>query len=127
MHQRTLHTVVPKKGQSVTSNFRSVSSVTPGYLGYQLYQLLADCTVDQSGEMVAQHRSVILAHMRCLRLRLNSKKGVLSPLQRTTFLPVVWDSNQHQLNSVGTSVSCLYSVDSLSHKQDPRILLAYCT
>ncbi|KAL0154075.1 hypothetical protein M9458_050534 [Cirrhinus mrigala] len=36
-----------------------------------------------------RHRDVVLAHMKGLRL--NAKKSVLSPLQRTTYLGVVWD------------------------------------
>ncbi len=40
----------------------------------------------QSEHMVAQHRDVVLAHMKVLGLRLNTKKSVLSPLQRTTYL-----------------------------------------
>ncbi len=31
--------------------------------------------------------------MKVLGLRLNAKKSVLSPLQRTTYLGVVWDFN----------------------------------
>ncbi len=40
----------------------------------------------QSREMAVRHRDVILGHIRSLRLRLNTKKIVLSPAQRTTFL-----------------------------------------
>ncbi len=43
-------------------------------------------------QMAVRHRDVILAHMNELGLRLNGKKNVLSPLQRTTYLGVVWDS-----------------------------------
>ncbi|CAM4576079.1 unnamed protein product [Leuciscus chuanchicus] len=46
----------------------------------------------QSHQLAVQHRDVVLAHMKELGLRLNAKKSVLSPLQRTTFLGVVWDS-----------------------------------
>ncbi len=46
--------------------------------------------------MGVQHRDVVLAHMRELGLRLNTKKRVLSPLQRTTYLGVVWDSTTMQ-------------------------------
>ncbi|XDV15176.1 hypothetical protein PO909_015306 [Leuciscus waleckii] len=45
-----------------------------------------------SHQLAVQHRDVVLAHMKELGLRLNAKKSVLSPLQRTTFLGVVWDS-----------------------------------
>ncbi len=43
----------------------------------------------QSERVAAQHRDVVLAHLKVLGLRLNTKKSVLSPLQRTTYLGVV--------------------------------------
>ncbi len=43
----------------------------------------------QSERVAAQHRDVVLAHLKVLGLRLNAKKSVLSPLQRTTYLGVV--------------------------------------
>ncbi len=46
----------------------------------------------QSHQLAVRHQDVVLAHMKELGLRLNAKKSVLSPLQRTTFLGVVWDS-----------------------------------
>ena len=46
----------------------------------------------QSKELAIQHRDVVLRHLRCLGLRLNVKKSSLTPLQRTTFLGVEWDS-----------------------------------
>ncbi len=39
----------------------------------------------QSEMEAARHRDVILAHMKQLGLRLNAKKSVLSPVQRTTY------------------------------------------
>ncbi|KAL0195429.1 hypothetical protein M9458_009001, partial [Cirrhinus mrigala] len=50
----------------------------------------------QSEHMAVQHRDVVLAHMKELGLRLNAKKSVLCPLQRTTYLGVVWDSTMMQ-------------------------------
>ncbi len=50
----------------------------------------------QSHQLAVRHRDVVLAHMKELGLRLNAKKSVLSPLQRTTFLGVVWDSTAMQ-------------------------------
>ncbi|KAI2645917.1 enzymatic polyprotein [Labeo rohita] len=44
----------------------------------------------QSEHMAVQHRDH-LAYMKELGLRLNAKKSVLSPLQRTTYLGVVWN------------------------------------
>ncbi len=38
----------------------------------------------------------MLAQMKELGLRLNAKKSVLSPLQRTTFLSIVWESTSMQ-------------------------------
>ncbi len=46
--------------------------------------------------MAAWHRDVVVAHMKELGLRLKAKKSVLSPLQRTTYLDVVWDSTTMQ-------------------------------
>ncbi len=50
----------------------------------------------QSHQLAVRHRNVVLAHMKELGLRLNAKKSVLSPLQRTTFFDVVWDSTSVQ-------------------------------
>ncbi len=49
-----------------------------------------------SEQMAVRHRDVVLAQMKELGLRLNAKKSVLSPLQRTTYLGVVWDSTTMQ-------------------------------
>ncbi len=46
----------------------------------------------QSREIAVWHRDVILGHIWCLGLRLNTKNSVLSPFQRIKFLGVVWDS-----------------------------------
>ncbi len=46
----------------------------------------------QSQELALRHRDVVLAHLESLGLRLNAKKSVLSPAQRTMYLGVVWDS-----------------------------------
>ena len=46
----------------------------------------------KSYDMAVRHRDVVLAHIRCLGLRLNTKKSVSTPSQRTMFLGVVWDS-----------------------------------
>ncbi len=50
----------------------------------------------QSKQMADRHRCFVPAHMKELGLRLNAKKCVLSPLQRTTYLGVVWDSTTMQ-------------------------------
>ncbi len=48
--------------------------------------------IAQSHQLAVRHRYVVMAHIKELGLRLNAKKSVLSPLQRTTFLGMVWDS-----------------------------------
>ncbi len=50
----------------------------------------------QSHQLAVRHQDIVLAHMKELGLGLNTKKSVLSPLQRTTFLGVVWDSTSMQ-------------------------------
>ncbi len=53
-------------------------------------QLLDDWLILALSErMTVQHQDVVLAHMKVLGLRLNAKKSVLSPLQRTTYLAVL--------------------------------------
>ncbi|KAL0183515.1 hypothetical protein M9458_019211, partial [Cirrhinus mrigala] len=83
----------------------------------------------QSEHMAAQHRDVILAHMKELGLRLNAKKSVLSPLQRTTYLGVVWNSTTMQACFVTCSVRvdphCSHESErgrSLTVKQFQRLL-----
>ncbi len=79
--------------------------------------------------MAAQHRDVVLAHMKVLGLRLNAKKSVLSPLQRTTYLGVVWDSTRMQacmsparIESILTEVRRVKDGQSLTVKQFQRLL-----
>ncbi len=50
----------------------------------------------QSQQLAVWHRDVVLAYRKELGLRLNAKKSVLCPLQRTTFLGVAWDSTLMQ-------------------------------
>ncbi len=50
----------------------------------------------QAHQLDVRHGDVVLAHMKELWLRLNPKKSVNSPLQRTTFLGVAWDSTLMQ-------------------------------
>ncbi len=50
----------------------------------------------QSHQLAVWHRDFVLAHMKELGLRLNTKKSVLSPLQRTTFLGVARDLTSMQ-------------------------------
>ncbi|KAL0150783.1 hypothetical protein M9458_053901 [Cirrhinus mrigala] len=83
----------------------------------------------QSEQVAAQHRDVVLAHMKELGLRLNAKKSVLSPLQRTTYLGVVWDSTTMQarlsparIESILTAVTRVKEGQSLTVKQFQRLL-----
>ncbi len=44
----------------------------------------------QLHQLKVRHQDVVLDHMKEMGLRLNAKRSVLSPLQRTTFLGMVW-------------------------------------
>ncbi len=64
-------------------------------------------------QLAVRHRDVVLAHMKELGLRLNTKKSVLSPPQKTTFLGVAWDSTSMQahlslarIESILSAVKC---------------------
>ncbi|KAI2656067.1 Transposon Ty3-G Gag-Pol polyprotein [Labeo rohita] len=83
----------------------------------------------QSEHMAVQHRDVVLAHLKELGLRLNAKKSVLSPLQRTTYLGKVWDSTTMQaclsparIESILTAVTRVTVGRSLTVKQFQRLL-----
>ncbi|KAL0190945.1 hypothetical protein M9458_013643, partial [Cirrhinus mrigala] len=83
----------------------------------------------QLEQVAAQHRDVVLAHMKELGLRLNAKKSVLSPLQRTTYLGVVWDSTTMQarlsparIESILTAVARVKEGWSLTVKQFQQLL-----
>ncbi|CAM4622583.1 unnamed protein product [Leuciscus chuanchicus] len=83
----------------------------------------------QSHQLAVQHRDVVLAHMKELGLRLNAKKSVLSPLQRTTFLGVVWDSVSMQarlsppgVDSILAAVKSVKLCQLLTVKQFQRLL-----
>ncbi len=49
-----------------------------------------------SRELVSHHRDIVLGHIHSLGLRMNAKKSVLLPSQRTVFLGVRLDSVQMQ-------------------------------
>ncbi|KAI2646402.1 Transposon Ty3-G Gag-Pol polyprotein [Labeo rohita] len=83
----------------------------------------------QSEHMAVQHRDVVLAHLKELGLRLNAKKSVLSPLQRTTYLGKVWDSTTMQarlsparIESILTAVTRVTEGRSLTVKQFQQLL-----
>ncbi len=83
----------------------------------------------QSHQLAVRHRDVLLAHMKELGLRLNAIKSVHSPLQRTTFLGVVWDSTAMQaclsparIESILSAVKSISLGQSLTVKQFQRLL-----
>ncbi|XDV51917.1 hypothetical protein PO909_020709 [Leuciscus waleckii] len=93
----------------------------------------------RSREMAVRHRDVVLAHIRCLGLRLNTKKSVLTPSHlknisklrhmRTTFLGVVWDSttmraqmSPARVESIQAMVSRAKLGHNLTVKQFQRLL-----
>ncbi len=84
----------------------------------------------QSEQMAVRHRDVILAHMKELGLRLNAKKSVPSPLQRTTYLGLVWDSTMMQaclsparIEPILTAVARVRKGRSLTVKQFQKLLV----
>ncbi len=65
--------------------------------GHPILNYIDDWLILAQSEMeAARHRDVILAHMKQLGLKLNAKESVLSPVQRTTYLGVVWNSTMMQ-------------------------------
>ncbi len=83
----------------------------------------------QSHQLAVRHRDAVLANMKELGLRLNAKKSVLSRLQRTTFLGVVWDSTSMQARLSPTRIESILSAvnrirlgQSLTVKQFQRLL-----
>ncbi|KAL0201989.1 hypothetical protein M9458_000007, partial [Cirrhinus mrigala] len=98
--------------------------------GIRILNYIDDWLILAQSEMVAvRHRDVVLAHMKALGLRLNAKKSVLSPLQRTTYLGVVWDSTMMQarlsparIESILTAVKRVKEGRSLTVKQFQQLL-----
>ncbi len=89
-----------------------------------------DCLIlAQSHQLAVRHRDVILAHMKKFELWLNAKKSVLSPLQRTTFLGVIWNSTSMQMRlsparieSILSAVERISLGQSLTVRQFQRLL-----
>ncbi len=98
--------------------------------GIRILNYIDDWLILAQSEMeAARHRDVVLAHMKQLGLRLNAKKSVLSPVQRTTYLDVVWNSITMQaqmsparIESIFTSVKRVREGQSLTVKQFQRLL-----
>ncbi len=98
--------------------------------GIHIMNYIDDCLIlAQSHQLAVRHRDVVLAHMEKLGLRLNAKKSVLSPLQRTTFLGVIWDSTSMQarlspvrIESILSAVKRIRLGQSLTVRQFQRLL-----
>ncbi|KAI2662393.1 hypothetical protein H4Q32_001228 [Labeo rohita] len=98
--------------------------------GIRILNYIDDWLILAASEtLAARHRDVVLAHMETLGLRLNVKKSVLSPLQRTTYLGVVWDSTTMQARlsparivSILTAVKRVKQGRSLTVKQFQQLL-----
>ncbi len=98
--------------------------------GIRILNYIDDWLILAQSEMeAARHRDVVLTHMKQLGLRLNAKKSVLSPVQRTTYLGVVWNSTTMQarmsparIESIFTSVKRVREGQSLTVKQFQRLL-----
>lgn len=80
--------------------------------------------------MVVRHRDIVLAHIGKLGLRLKTKKSVLLPAKRTTFLGVVWDSTMMQaclspacIDLILSAVKRLKLGQSLTVKQFQRLFV----
>ncbi len=58
-----------------------------------------------SRELVSRHRDIVLCHIHSLGLRMNAKKSVLLPSQRTVFLGVHLDSIQMQARLAPARIS----------------------
>ncbi len=58
-----------------------------------------------SRELVSRHRDTVLRHIHSLGLRMNAKKSVLLPSQRTVFLGVHLDSIQMQARLAPARIS----------------------
>ncbi|KAI2647325.1 Transposon Ty3-G Gag-Pol polyprotein [Labeo rohita] len=98
--------------------------------GIRILNYIDDWLILAASESLAvQHRDVVLAHMKALGLRLNAKKSVLSPTQRTTYLGVVWDSTTMQarlsparIESILAAVKRVKEGRSLTVKQFLQLL-----
>ncbi len=68
-----------------------------GLQGIRVLNYLDDWLIlAHSRELVSRHRDIVLGHIHSLGLRMNAKKSVLLPSQRTVFLGVRLDSVQMQ-------------------------------
>ncbi len=112
---------------SLPSHFHQVHGEASGHPGAKLYRLLT-YTGPVSGDGRSISRCRPWPHL-SLVLRLNTKKSVLSPAQRTTFLGVVWDSitmraqlSPNRIESILAMVSRIKLGHTITLKQFQRLL-----
>ncbi len=75
-------------------------------LGIRVLNYLDDWLIlAHSRELVSRHRDIVLRHIHSLGLRMNAKKSVLLPSQRTLFLRVHLDSIQMQARLAPARIS----------------------
>ncbi len=74
-----------------------------------------------SRELVSRHRDIVLSHIHSLGLRMNAKKSVLLPSQRTVFLGVRLDSVQMQARLAPARISDLTFTFTFMHLADAFI------
>ncbi len=120
-------TLIPHVYKSSGCSTSSIEAA--GHPHTKLYRRLADSSSVGDGGGETSRSRVVLAHMKQLGLRLNAKKSVLSPVQRTTYLGVVWNSTTMQarmsparIESIFTSVKRVREGQSLTVKQFQRLL-----
>ncbi len=135
-HHRPEGCVFSHPGRSQTQEIPSVRlwreglpiqgpALRPGFGSEDIYQMHGCCTgpfeapghsctelsgrLAHSRELVSCHRDIVLGHIHSLGLRMNAKKSVLLPSQRTVFLGVRLDSVQMQarLARIPVLTACL--------------------
>ncbi len=125
-HHRPERCIFSHPGRSKTQEVPSVClwreglpiqgpALRPGFGAENVYEMHGCCTgplrlqgirvlyylddwliLAHSRELVSRHRDIVLGHIHSLGLRMNAKKSVLLPSQRTVFLGVHLDSVQMQ-------------------------------
>ncbi len=78
-----------------------------------------------SRELVSRHRDIVLGHIHSLGLRMNAKKSVLLPSQRTVFLGVRLDSVQMQARLAPARIP-VFTACLARFKLDHHVSVATC-
>ncbi len=78
-----------------------------------------------SRELVSRHRDIVLGHIHSLGLRMNAKKSVLLPSQRTVFLGVHLDSVQMQARLAPARIP-VFTACLARFKLDHHVSVATC-